>query len=384
MAMEYTGTGFPLVGDNSGPDQGIAPHIASTHTVSKYDPSSLDKTVKSSYISGMKYLLVDTSNMFFRSRHVASRGADAWTKVGTALHITLASLQKTYRLMKPDHVIFALEARSWRKDHTASYKANRAETRAAMTAAQQEEDQMFWQTYDEMHKWLDEKTNCSVIRIESAEADDIIARWTALHPDDEHVIVSTDSDFYQLLAPNVKIYNGMTNQIITVDGVFDEKMKPVRDTKTKENKVLGDPQFILFEKIMRGDSTDNVMSAYPGVRTKGTAKKVGLVEAYADRDKKGFAWNNMMLQRWVDHNGVEHRVLDRYEANRTLIDLTAQPDEIKSRIDAELLAVKPKSKPMVGAHFMKFCGKYDLVRLGESAQMMGEILGKALPKEATQ
>jgi len=92
----------------------------------------------------------------------------------------------------------------------------------------------------------------------------------------------------------------------------------------------------------------------------------------------------MMLQRWVDHNGVEHRVLDRYEANRTLIDLTAQPDEIKSRIDAELLAVKPKSKPMVGAHFMKFCGKYDLVRLGESAQMMGEILGKALPKEATQ
>jgi hypothetical protein len=33
---------------------------------------------------------------------------------------------------------------------------------------------------------------------------------------------------------------------------------------------------------------------------------------------------------------------------------------------------------------MKFCGKYDLVRLGESAQMMGEILGKALPKEATQ
>jgi len=39
---------------------------------------------------------------------------------------------------------------------------------------------------------------------------------------------------------------------------------------------------------------------------------------------------------------------------------------------------------MVGAHFMKFCGKYDLVKLSEGAQMMGEILGKTLPKEAIQ
>ena len=135
---------------------------------------------------------------------------------------------------------------------------------------------------------------------------------------------------------------------------------------------------------MRGDPTDNVMSAYPGVRTKGTAKKVGLTEAFSDKDKKGYAWNNMMLQRWTDHNGVEHRVLDRYEANRTLIDLTAQPDDVKSHIDSELLNISPKAVPMVGAHFMKFCGKYDLVKLGESAQLMGEILGKALPKEAIQ
>lgn len=332
----------------------------------------------------MRYLLVDTANMFFRGRHVASQRADTWTKIGTALHLTLASLQKTYRLMQPDHVIFCLEARSWRKDHTVTYKANRAETRAAMTVVQQEEDKMFWETYDELQTWLDEKTNCSVVRIERAEADDIIARWIALHPTDEHVIVSTDSDFHQLIAPNVKIYNGMSNQIITLEGFFDEKMKPVKDNKTGEHKVLGDPQFILFEKIMRGDSTDNVMSAYPGVRTKGTAKKVGLNEAYADKDKKGFAWNNMMLQRWTDHNGVEHRVLDRYEANRELIDLTAQPDDIKASIDEQLLAISPKSKPMIGAQFIKFCGKYDLVRLGESAQQMGEILSKALPKEAIQ
>jgi 5'-3' exonuclease len=328
----------------------------------------------------MKYLLVDTANMFFRGRHIASQRADAWTKLGTALHITLASLQKTYRLMKPDHVIFALEARSWRKDHTASYKRNRSDARAALTEAQKEEDDLFWQTFDELKSWLDERTNCSVVRIEHAEADDIIARWIALHPTDEHVIVSTDSDFYQLVAPNVTIYNGATSQIITLEGYFDEKMKPIKDKKTGEYKLLGDPGFILFEKCMRGDPTDNVMSAYPGVRTKGTTKKVGLIEAYADKDKKGFAWNNMMLQRWTDHEGVEHRVLDRYEANRTLIDLTAQPNDIKAAIDQQLMSIEPKNKPMIGAQFMKFCGKYELVRLGESAQQMAEILSKPLPK----
>jgi hypothetical protein len=43
---------------------------------------------------------------------------------------------------------------------------------------------------------------------------------------------------------------------------------------------------------MRGDPTDNVFSAYPGVRTKGSKNKVGLMEAYEDRNSKGFNWNN--------------------------------------------------------------------------------------------
>ena len=30
----------------------------------------------------------------------------------------------------------------------------------------------------------------------------------------------------------------------------------------------------------------------------------------------------MMLQRWIDHEGVEHRVLDDYTRNVTLCDLS--------------------------------------------------------------
>jgi hypothetical protein len=40
------------------------------------------------------------------------------------------------------------------------------------------------------------------------------------------------------------------------------------------------------------------------VREKGSSKKAGLIEAYADRQKMGFDWNNMMLQRYgINHNG---------------------------------------------------------------------------------
>ena len=126
---------------------------------------------------------------------------------------------------------------------------------------------------------------------------------------------------------------------------------------------------------MRGDATDNVFSAYPGVRTKGSKNKVGLIEAYADRSRQGFNWNNLMLQRWVDHDGVEHRVKDDYERNRILIDLAAQPDDIKNAVDDRIKSsVRTVSTPQVGVHFMKFCGKYELTKISENAEAYAKWL----------
>jgi hypothetical protein len=128
---------------------------------------------------------------------------------------------------------------------------------------------------------------------------------------------------------------------------------------------------------MRGDTSDNVFSAYPGVREKGTKNKVGLREAFADRGKKGYSWNNMMLQRWTDHNEEEHKVLDDYERNVTLIDLTAQPQDIKDTVDAAIREqISHKDVGMVGAHFLKFCGKYELIKLSEHADAIGRWLNQ--------
>jgi 5'-3' exonuclease len=325
----------------------------------------------------MKYLLIDTANMFFRARHVAFRASDPWEKVGYALHISMAAINKVAKKFDADHVVFCLEGRSWRKDYYKPYKANRSEARAALTEREQEEEKLFWDTFDDFNQYLREKTNCSVLRDGDAEADDLIARWIHLHPRDEHVIISSDSDFYQLLANNVSQFNGITDQLITVEGIFDAKGKPVIDKKTKEPKEVPNPEWLLFEKCMRGDSSDNVFSAFPGVRKKGTKNKVGLIEAFEDRSSKGYAWNNMMLQRWTDHEGKEHRVLDDYNRNRQLIDLTAQPEEIKQRLDDFICEqITNKDVGQVGSKFLKFCGKYDLNRLSENAEQYGRWLNQ--------
>ena len=328
----------------------------------------------------MSYILVDTANTFFRARHVVRGDADI--KLGMALHITFNSVKKAWQDFGGKHVVFCLEGRSWRKDFYKPYKANRAETRAAMTVKEQEEDKLFWETFDAFKEFIQTKTNCTVLQHPNLEADDLIAGFIQSHPSDDHVIISTDSDFHQLLAPNVRQYNGVSEETHTLEGIFDKKGKLVKDKKTNEPKAVPDPKWILFEKCIRGDSSDNVFSAYPGVRVKGTKNKVGLTEAFEDRDKKGWAWNNLMLQRWTDHENVEHRVLDDYNRNVKLIDLSAQPDDIKVKINETIAeqTEEPKNVSQVGIRLLKFCQLYDMKRMMDTIQTYAEPFQARYPK----
>ena len=313
----------------------------------------------------MTYILVDTANTFFRARHVINGSADI--KLGMAFHITLNSIKKAWQDFNGSHVVFCLEGRSWRKDYYAPYKRNRSDARAAHTEKEAEEEKVFWEAFDTFKDFIAEKTNCTVLQHQQLEADDLIAGWIQTHPDADHVIISTDSDFVQLIAPNVRQYNGVMETTTTHEGIIDKKGKRVIDKKTNEAKAVPNPEWLLFEKCMRGDPTDNVFSAYPKVR------KNKLEEAFNDRASKGFAWNNMMLQRWVDHNGAEHRVLEDYERNRKLIDLAAQPQDIRDVITETINTnAVPKTVDQVGIRLLKFCNLYDLKKISDSIQQYAE------------
>jgi hypothetical protein len=84
----------------------------------------------------------------------------------------------------------------------------------------------------------------------------------------------------------------------------------------------------------------------------------------------------MMLQKWVDHEGVEHRVLDDYTRNVNLCDLTAQPNNIKELIKETINNATTSNKNIgqVGIRLLKLCATYDLVKISEQVESYAQPL----------
>lgn len=326
-----------------------------------------------------KYLIIDLANLFYRSRHGAT--GDPYSKAGLCLHIVFRSIRKMWRTYGGDHVVFCLEGKSWRFEKHAKYKANRKIDDLILTTREREENQVFSETFTELMTFLATKTNSTVLQKSRVEGDDFIARWIQNHPLDQHTIISGDSDFFQLLAPNVKIYDGVkdiligTHQVIDCDGdPIEFSLKSDGKLKTGE-KLQEGTSFVpedswwrraLFMKCIRGDSSDNIFSAFPKVR------ETKLKAAWADRVDRGFNWNNLMLQTWQDYDENDEeltvKVIDRYKFNESLIDLTAQPTDIVELMDDTILEnVQRKPVSNVGIHFMRFCDKNGLVNIGKEA-----------------
>jgi hypothetical protein len=173
----------------------------------------------------MRFAIIDAAHLYNRAHHVC-RG-DAYTKAGMALHIVFNSLKKVYDEYKIDHMVVAAEGRSWRYDYYPKYKAKRILDRKTMSPAEQEEAAVLYEVGNDLMDFLSNQTKMTVLQSAGCEGDDFIARWIQLHPDDEHVIVSGDSDNIQLLASNVKIYDGLQDRTITHEGVFDGKGEPM-------------------------------------------------------------------------------------------------------------------------------------------------------------
>ena len=345
------------------------------------------------------FILFDYANLIHRCKHVSNSNVE--DTVNFAIHITLQSIRQAAKKFNADHVMFAMEGYSWRRNIYPEYKAQRRIAEALKSEKEQKNDKVFFDEMREFGEFLETKTNVTVLRNKQAEADDMIARWIQIHPDDEHIICSSDSDYNQLLAPNVKIFNAMKGLTVTLDGIYDDKGKKAKQeikktikTKTGNKKVIKekvemdapDPGYELFKKIIRGDISDNISTAYPKVREKGSSKKPGIQEAYSDMTSKGYFWNAFMMTTWdktvdLDDNGdpiIEKvKVKDIYELNKTLIDLTQQPEEIKQSMDETILeAVQKTPTRRLLLDFMQLLGKHELNQISKNPEQYIEILAK--------
>lgn len=335
-----------------------------------------------------RHVLVDLNNLFSRSKFAVV--GDAQTKAGTAISNCFNALLKLEREGVLDHAVFCVDSRSWRYEALACYKAKRRLEKLEMTAREADDERVIMETLDRMAVWLGEKTACTVLRQHGIEADDFIGRWISLHPDDQHLIISSDSDFVQLISKNVQIHDLFSERRLSYHGVRDLETGldidfEVNMTSGKIKSKPGSPPPLLvedewwkkalFAKCMRGDVGDGIPSAAPKIRTKGTKKSAGLEEVWNDRKERGFCWTDVMQREidkpvGLDANGEvlteRVRIFDQYQRNVGLIDLTAQPEEIISRMDETIMAAVQKNKPtQIGIALLQFCGVEDLPRLAE-------------------
>lgn len=332
----------------------------------------------------IRHCIVDVSNLVHRSKHGVTNYATLDECVGLLLTIVMNSLKASQRLFETNHYVMCFDGGSWRSDYYPDYKGNREKKKKLMNPKEREKEDIVLQVINELEEYLRNYTNVTVLKSNGIEGDDFIARWVQLHDMEgfEHVIVSRDSDFKQLVCDNVVLYDPVAHELFTTEGVFyKDGRKPSKDQATRDmygetwkvkidkktdEPVVFEPEWELFYKCIRGDKGDNITAAYPRVH------KTRIREAF---DNKGLVkWNNFINETWGPKEN-SHHVKKLYERNQLLIDLTKQPDDIKKKMDQTIEeSIERPRAHMVGAYFAKFCSRYQLNRLATEGTVFSVIL----------
>lgn len=290
-------------------------------------------------------MIADTANLLFRVAAAQNDkyGGTTEERAALAIHSSMQSLNKYYRQYQPDQVILTFEGRNnWRKTYTmseacvsgAKYKGNRKYDST---------HEVFFMLIEAFQILVRDHTSLICLQHELLEGDDLIGGLVhriAPRREDEIIIISGDKDFVQLLEyDNVVLINPDTGKPRTVESVCGKN----------------DAQYFKFEKCMRGDGGDNVMSAYPRLRTK------KIEEAYSDTYKKSLLLNEEIV--FTDPESGERSVTlvgDRFRENELLMMLDKQPDDIKKVINEVLDTEMEHFGKFSMFHFTRFCGKYNL------------------------
>lgn len=348
-----------------------------------------------------KFILIDSYNLFYRALY-AIKESDIELCKGMLLHTLFYMIKKACDKFNPDHMVVCADGKgTWRKSIYPAYKMNRLAKLQEKSPNEIEREQILKDVFDnEFLPFLKNNTNITYLDYENAEADDLIANFIGLHPNDNIIIVSSDNDFVQLITDNVIIYNTMDDRIISKECIVSAlNNKPIKFS-LKDGKVsismkdidikAGDSlvpmndwiEYALFMKCIRGDKSDNIFSAYPGVREKSTKKNVGILDAFNDRYNKGYNWQTFMNSTWETPLGEKKLVKECYEFNKKLIDLQEIPCELKNNIRTHILeSLHTDYKANVGIYLMKFFTKWNLNKLLEISTSFSGYFSKSYPKE---
>jgi len=311
-------------------------------------------------------LVVDISNLLFRvaAAQVANgvNNKDPEEGAALALHVSLNTLKKWYTKLQPDQMALAFEGqRNWRKDYTKSeacvskrlYKGNRIKDPTM---------EIFITLIQSFKELVENHTSIFTLQDPILEGDDLIGGYAKRFGSigDTVYILSGDKDFIQLYRyPGVVIVNP------------DETAKNNDRSIDKHGNAI-DPHFFIFEKCFRGDIGDNVLSAYPRVRSS------KLRTAF---DGCAVTMSNLLNHSWtyVDPETGDERTLlvkDMVTENKILMDLDAQPEHIKVQIEAALDRCLSSHGAFDFVKWNRFLGEWKLKKLAERSSDFIDMFSK--------
>jgi DNA polymerase I len=225
--------------------------------------------------TGMTYnsrvLLVDAMNLFIRNFSAVPSMDEEGNHIGGMVGF-LKSLGLAIRTFKPTRCIVVFDGKGGsqrRRQLFPPYKQNRKppvrlNRSYDLTTDEQERENMKFQllTLVEMLECLP----VTILALDNVEADDVIAYLTQLITTEggESIVYSTDKDFFQLAAENIKVYN------------------PVKKKTFSEQVILEDygihPKHFHFYRALDGDKSDNI----DGVKGVGQKSLVKYIPELAD------------------------------------------------------------------------------------------------------
>jgi 5'-3' exonuclease len=241
----------------------------------------------------------------------------------------LRSYEKQYTAKYGEMVLAYDSKHYWRKESFSYYKQNRKKDREA--------SELDWNAiFEVLNKIRDEiKTYFpyKVVEVYGAEADDVISSLVKhqakvnikLHKAGEKLqevlILSGDKDFIQLQRyPFVKQFNPILKKEIKHD----------------------DPKTYILEHILKGDKSDGIPNFLSDADTFVVGKR-----------QKPISKKN--LEKWVRLDPSvfcnTKELMDNYERNRNLIDLTCIPRDLEQKIVDEYLSLNNQEKQVPLEYF---------------------------------
>jgi 5'-3' exonuclease len=283
-------------------------------------------------------VVIDLSNLLHSTYHTQVRFdktlKDGNDKYAMWRYLLLNSILSVKAKLKPQEIVLAIDAHSWRKKYFQYYKAQRTLNRAKQTDFNYKE---FIEVTNGFIEEITEVMPYKVIKVENAEADDVIAVLAHHLGGKKVTIVSRDKDFKQLLRnSNVTLYDPIDKKYKTIECAYAYLMEHILIGDTSDgipNMLSDDNTFV--------DSTKRQTPVTKKI--KGRVNEVGL---------EGFA--------------IENNLIENYERNKKLVELSK--DEIPEDIWTEVIYQYNQQNPK--ADYMKllqFLRKHKIRALVEKA-----------------